>query len=141
MTCIPGLLAQHPNSSVQTLKSPLWCRLHALLGQGGDRILMDLLLECSIFLPIEKNVGNYYQLSGVPISELKFEPVAVDNPLNNNKIALAIHTKPVQPVSEDRTASMITFVRSRMFYSKAALNGKGGVRFGMRHIRQSLFHQ
>jgi hypothetical protein len=26
-------------------------------------------------------------------------------------------------------------VRSRMLYAKAALNAKGGIRFGMRHIR------
>ena len=132
---IPGLIARHPNSSIQTLKSPLWCRLHALLGQGGDRILMDLLLECSIFLPIEKNNGNYYQLSGMPISELKSESVGDDNALRKNIIVPVNPPKPLNLVSENRTPNMITFVRSRMFYSKAALNGKGGVRFGMRHIR------
>ncbi|KAF1845713.1 uncharacterized protein K460DRAFT_113633 [Cucurbitaria berberidis CBS 394.84] len=70
---IPGLLACHANSSVHALKRPLWCRLHALLGQGGDRIMMEMLLECSIFLPVETGSGNYYQLSGVPVSEWKAE--------------------------------------------------------------------
>lgn len=41
-----------------------------------------------------------------------------------------------------RTPGEITFVRSRMFYSKPAYNGRGGVVFGLRHIRMlpsSLF--
>ena len=139
VSCIPGLIARHPNSSIQTLKSSLWCRLHALLGQGGDRILMDLLLECSIFLPVEKNVGNYYQLSGVPISELKSGSVGDDNTLKKTIVVPVNSTKAPNLISENRTPSMITFVRSRMLYSKAALNGKSGVRFGMRHIRQLSF--
>ena len=30
----------------------------------------------------------------------------------------------------------ISFVRSRMFYARAALNAKGRVTFGLRHIRE-----
>jgi len=37
--------------------------------------------------------------------------------------------------TENRKPSTITLVRSRMLYARAALNAKGGVRFGMRHIR------
>ena len=39
-------------------------------------------------------------------------------------------------ITKRRKLSTITFVRSRMLYARAALNAKGGVRFGMRHIRR-----
>lgn len=131
---IPGLLARHPNSNVQTLKKPTWCRLHALLGPGGDLIMMNLLLECSIFLPVAGNLGNYFQLSGIPMSELKFEQISKD-PAIDNQSNPTVTRKPLSLTSENRTPGSITFVRSRMLYAKAALNAKGGVRFGMRHIR------
>jgi telomerase reverse transcriptase len=68
---IPGLLARFPNNYVHTLKGPLWCRLHAVLGEGGDRIMMDMLTDCAIFRPVNGERGNYYQLSGPPISDLE----------------------------------------------------------------------
>jgi hypothetical protein len=33
------------------------------------------------------------------------------------------------------TPARITFVRNRMLYARAALNAKGTIRFGLRHIR------
>jgi telomerase reverse transcriptase len=117
---VPGLVEQSPNSHVRTLKEPTWCRLQALLGQGGDRIIMHLLLECAVFLPVGGGISNYYQLSGIPMPDLK-PPIAKTAPPNQS--------------AETKNPSAITFVRSRMMYAKAALNAKGGVRFGMRHIR------
>jgi hypothetical protein len=35
-----------------------------------------------------------------------------------------------------RTPGNITFVRNRMLYARAALNSKGEVHIGLRHIRQ-----
>lgn len=35
-----------------------------------------------------------------------------------------------------RQPSSITFVRNRMMHARAALNAKGEVRFGLRHIRE-----
>ena len=32
----------------------------------------------------------------------------------------------------------ISFIRNRMFYARAALNAKGGVSFGLRHIRTPI---
>lgn len=40
------------------------------------------------------------------------------------------------PIVDVRKPGAITIVRSRMLYARAALNAKGGVRFGMRHIRR-----
>lgn len=61
---IPGLSAHHPNPHVETLKSAPWPQLLLLLGQSGERIMMDLLLDCAIFVPINAGVKNYIQISG-----------------------------------------------------------------------------
>jgi hypothetical protein len=122
---------------VEAFKGPLWCRLHAILGPGGDLIIMDMLTDCGIFSPIEGERGNFLQLSGTPLSELKPVPVPTigsevlpsdfqDSSIGKRRHALA---------TEDRNPSTIRFVRSRMLYARAALNAKGGVRLGMRHIR------
>ncbi|KAF2794045.1 hypothetical protein K505DRAFT_361455 [Melanomma pulvis-pyrius CBS 109.77] len=132
ITGIPGLVAHFENIYVHTVKGPLWCRLHAVLGEGGDRIMMDLLLDCGIFYSIEGRPGNYYQLSGIPISEIKYEPLIKDDGIS--KAAEPTKQKLDVLNSENRKPSTITFVRSRMLYARAALNAKGGVRFGMRHI-------
>ena len=36
-----------------------------------------------------------------------------------------------------KSPTVIIFVRRRMFYARAALNAKGQVTFGLRHIRES----
>jgi hypothetical protein len=41
-------------------------------------------------------------------------------------------------LNEARKTSEIKFVRNRMFYARPALNGNGGVRLGLRHIRKSF---
>jgi telomerase reverse transcriptase len=41
-----------------------------------------------------------------------------------------------QAKAVDRKATNITLVRSRIFYSKAALNARGLVRPGFKHIRK-----
>lgn len=94
--------------------------------------MMNLLLDCSIFLPVEGNAGNFYQLSGVPVSEV--QPESVLNNAGKFKADAEATTKS-HLKSENRSPGAITFVRSRMLYAKAALNAKGGIRFGMRHIR------
>lgn len=100
---------------------------------------MNLLLECAIFRPIHGSQGNYYQLSGIPISEMKAEQISKqepkDGPVNN-----MAKQQPHPLVSEKKTPNTIVFVRSRMLYAKAALNAQGGVRFGMRHIREFPLH-
>lgn len=96
--------------------------------------MVDLLTDCAIFLPIQGSVGNYYQLSGVPVSEVRPAGLVESGPEKALTDAKET-TKSMYLKSENRTPGAITFVRSRMLYAKAALNAKGGVRFGMRHIR------
>ena len=61
---IPGVISHFPNCHVATIRGSLWSALLKLIGKEGERIMLDLLLECGIFLPIEKGENNFYQLSG-----------------------------------------------------------------------------
>lgn len=119
---------------MHTLKGPLWCRLQAVLGEGGDRIMMDMLMDCAIFCPVDDTFANYYQLSGPPMSDL--EPIHVSEPSPDSLQAKMAPRLPANVQNGVRTPCKIAFVRSRMLYAKPALNAKGGIRFGMRHIRQ-----
>lgn len=108
--------------------------------------MMDMLTDCAIFrpvgdesadlqFPVDKS-ANYFQLSGPPMFDL--EPISASHtallhphlhphPSSHNPPALLI---------KEKTPCEIAFVRSRMFYAKPALNARGGIRVGMRHIRQ-----
>lgn len=93
-------------------------------------------MDCAIFRPVDPESTNYYQLSGPPISDL--EPCqALKAPLDG-LIATSASKQPAALTTEDRTSCKIVFIRSRMLYAKAALNAKGGIRFGLRHIRQCV---
>ncbi|KAI9759142.1 MAG: hypothetical protein M1835_000450 [Candelina submexicana] len=138
---IPGLVCRFPNTYVNSLKSPLWDIILSLLGKEGERIMIDLLMDCGLFGPVEAGKANFCQLSGVPLSDmptlqnLPNKPSEASTPsladknvdlggaLGGLRISSALH----RPMS-------ITFVRNRMLYARAALNGKGDVRFGLRHI-------
>jgi hypothetical protein len=135
--CIPGISSCLKNTGVETLKGPLWCRLHALLGKEGRVIMMDMLTDCGVLSPVQGSQaqGNLLQLSGIPISELQPVPSLESAPAAASGGDFTIR-RPNSLTSEDRTPNTITFVRNRMLYARAALNAKGGVRFGMRHIRE-----
>lgn len=99
--------------------------------------MTDLLLECAIFCPISGNLGNYYQLSGMPVSDVKPQQKQKHHQDSDHDHAME---QKIPNAIVERNPNAIVFVRSRMMYAKAALNAKGGVRFGMRHIRKSLLH-
>ncbi|KAH9878518.1 hypothetical protein IAQ61_001790 [Plenodomus lingam] len=138
----PGYLLQS-----ETVDFVIWCLFkrstthrpsHLLChgfqrGARGNRLMVGLLLDCSIFLPVDGSLGNLYQLSGVPLSDLKPDKMPEPRPIQavfpSEKLMHKSSTN-----SENRKPGAITFVRSRMLYARAALNAKGGVRFGMRHI-------
>jgi telomerase reverse transcriptase len=93
--------------------------------------MLDLLLDCAIFRQITAGRDNYQQLSGVPVSDLEYQsspvPAAVLEPSHTGGKAGKIIP---------RSASEISVVRSRMLYARAALNARGLVHFGLRHIRK-----
>ncbi|PNY25820.1 Telomerase reverse transcriptase, partial [Tolypocladium capitatum] len=119
-TTIPGVYSLYPNSQVAALMLAPWPHLLALLGQSGERTMIGLLLDCSIFVAIEAGLGNYYQLSGLPLSELE---------LSNGIPPLNPDGRPAA-----RKPSDIMLVRSRIFYAKPALTARGRVHVGFRHI-------
>lgn len=61
---IPGLVSHYPNHNVNTLKNADWTEVLDLLGQEGDRIILDLVLECGVFVAVLCGQGNYCQISG-----------------------------------------------------------------------------
>ena len=62
---IQGTFSLYRNSQVSILKQKPWPELLKLLGQSGERIMINLLLDCSLFIPIQAGFQNYYQLSGL----------------------------------------------------------------------------
>ena len=63
-TAIPDLFALYPNEHRAALKASPWPQLLMLLGKSGERIMMDLLLDCAIFVPVKAGFDNYYQRNG-----------------------------------------------------------------------------
>jgi telomerase reverse transcriptase len=61
---IEGLASVYPNKYVHDMKAAPWPQILKLLGKGGDCVMIDLLLDCGIFLSVKSGRGNYYQISG-----------------------------------------------------------------------------
>ena len=63
-TSIPGVWREYPNHHAAALRRQPWPQVLALLGHSGQRVMVDLLIERSIFVTIDAGIGNYYQISG-----------------------------------------------------------------------------
>ena len=63
-SAIPGIISIYPNSHVVAMKASPWPEILALMGRQGERMMIDLLFDCGIFIPVESGRGSYYQLSG-----------------------------------------------------------------------------
>lgn len=61
------------------------------------------------------------------------QPLAQTNP------GCAAHPSSSPNASLNRRPEDIRFVRNRVLYARAALNAKGEVAFGLRHIRERFF--
>ena len=46
------------------MKAWPWPRVLALLGKEGEKAMIDLILDCGIFVAVGSGLGTYYQLSG-----------------------------------------------------------------------------
>ncbi|KAK7738484.1 Telomerase reverse transcriptase [Cytospora paraplurivora] len=62
-TSIQGVYSLYLNERVAAIKREPWPQLLVLLGKSGESMMIDLLLESSIFLRVDAGQGNYYQLS------------------------------------------------------------------------------
>jgi len=154
ISAIPGVISTYPNSHVTSIKASPWPQVLALMGKEGERMMIDLILDCGVFLPVRSGRGSYYQLSGLstfvgspvvllicltgqPLGELK--PLPKTNGVTNLPVTTENSKFAIDATkSEIRTPASIVFVRNRMLYARAALNAQGGVRFGLRHIRRSF---
>lgn len=61
---IPGVISTYPNSHVTSMKTRPWPQILMLLGREGERAMIDLILDCGIFLPVEGSHATFSQLSG-----------------------------------------------------------------------------
>lgn len=61
---IPGVLSVHPNDHVAAMKSSPWTEVLALMGQEGERVMIDLILDCGVYVCIDAGSGIYHQLNG-----------------------------------------------------------------------------
>ena len=134
---IPGIVSHYPNGNVSSLKSAVWDDVLQLLGKEGEQVMLGMIIHCGIFVRVENGRDNLYQLSGTPMTDLRvLKPVEsiskITQPLiaENGEIPEAGTKFP----QGSRTPASICFVRNRMFYARAALNTRGKVTFGLRHI-------
>lgn len=139
MAGIPGIVPHYPNDNVSILKGAQWNKVLNLLGKDSERVMLNMIICCGIYVMVENGRGNFYQLSGTPMTDLKALVSA-------NSICDASHQKHqsttrsrdaetiVESAGRPRAPASISFVRSRMLYACAALNAKGKVTFGLHHI-------
>ncbi|KAL6716244.1 Telomerase reverse transcriptase [Lecanora helva] len=140
---IPGVVCYYPNNNVDIMKNLSWSEILGLLGKESDRVMLDLLLGCGIFTPVVGGDGNYIQISGQPMTDLQpldpQKPVAAFRRLERRPADTHVGEicRPTRALDGAvRSLATIAFVRNRMFYARAALNTKGKVSFGLRHIRK-----
>jgi telomerase reverse transcriptase len=85
----------------------------------------------------------YLGVTGTYLSEL--EPIDIETSVCRDRkpeTTVAVFKKPPSTAkTSKRTVGIlhkpnsVVFVRRRMLYARPAINSKGGVRFGLRHIR------
>lgn len=124
-TFLPGIVRQHPNESINRLKSKAWSDVVILLGENAESILSNLLLDCGIFVCMSAGRDNYFQLSGIPLAELSATRNK-NSPLQVSRKAKE-HERPRDP-------SRIRFVRNRILYSRPGLNSARKVKVGLGHV-------
>ncbi|KAJ9228282.1 hypothetical protein DTO271D3_5664 [Paecilomyces variotii] len=126
---IPGIVARYPNPNVLALKRAPWTEVLDLMGQNGEEIMLRLLLDCGIFSCMDNEKGAFYQLSGIPLSELELDPKQTEGQrLSSDKNPSQARGAPVL-----HKPNSIIFCRRRMLYARVALNAQAHVRFGLKH--------
>lgn len=65
LSAVRRLVPVYPNKHFNELKVDPWPQVLGLLGKGGDRVMIDLLVDCGIFLAAVNGRGNYFQICGM----------------------------------------------------------------------------
>ncbi|KAJ6147666.1 Telomere reverse transcriptase [Penicillium chrysogenum] len=129
-TSIPGIVSQFPNQNVQVLKDGAWAEV------------LDLL----VFAAINARKGIYYQLSGIPLSDL--EPLSDASSRANRSAATAQDPRPTtdprhtkekaerkqNPDKTLRSPNSIVFLRRRILYGRAESKKKVPCGLGQTHV-------
>ncbi|KAJ5841227.1 Telomere reverse transcriptase [Penicillium rubens] len=145
-TSIPGIVSQFPNQNVQVLKDGAWAEVLDLLGSNGEEIMMQLLFDCGVFAAINARKGIYYQLSGIPLSDL--EPLSDASSRANRSAATAQDPRPTtdprhtkekaerkQNIDKTlRSPNSIVFLRRRILYGRAESKKKVPCGLGQTHV-------
>jgi len=152
---IPGIICQYSNPHIETVVSPAWCHLLSSLGEGGDVVMVDLLLECCLFIPIGDNTKSLKQFSGtnfmfpclfansdglvgVPLSSLQ-PSVSLPGEVGA-KPGQHVHKAPFSRFcAMPRQPSSIKFVRNRMFFAQPSMSAANKIKFGLHTIRKMTF--
>ena len=133
---IPGVFSHYPNNNVNVLKGAVWADILSLLGKDGEEMMVEMLIHGAIFAPVPEGRGNYYQLSGIPLTDM--HPLQLASKGHSLTSTLIKENPSKKRAGIERpvvnSPASITLVRSRMLYARPALNAKGNVTFGLRHI-------
>ncbi|KAJ5442593.1 reverse transcriptase [Penicillium cf. griseofulvum] len=144
-TSIPGIVSQFPNQNVEDLTRGPWAEVLGLLGNNGEDIMMQLLFDCGIFAAIDTRKGIYYQLSGLPLSDL--EPLS--DSLGANRCAATAQDP--MPITDQRhpknkaerkqnfnnthqSPNSIVFLRRRILYGRAESKKEVSSGLGHTHV-------
>lgn len=104
------------------MSSP-WTDILSFLGVDAEVIFSSLLLDCGVFTKIQSGKDNYFQMSGIPVSELP--------KVQNSKVPKAASPKTQHQLA--LSPGDIRFVRNRILYARPSLNSLGKVKFGLHH--------
>lgn len=63
-TSIPGIVSICPNSHVASIKSNPWPQILLLMGKEGEKMMVDLIIDCGLFVDVGSGNDTYHQLSG-----------------------------------------------------------------------------
>ena len=58
MSAIPGITSTYPNSHVTSMKTSPWPEILALMGKQGEKVMVDLILDCGTFLSVASCQGE-----------------------------------------------------------------------------------
>ncbi|OBT76587.1 hypothetical protein VF21_05363 [Pseudogymnoascus sp. 05NY08] len=125
LSAVRRLVPVYPNKHFDELKVDPWPQVLGLLGKGGDRVMIDLLVDCGIFLAVNNGRGNYIQISGMLLGDLQILTQS-----GRSEVGEAS----ARNIPIDRSPLSIAFLRSKILYARPTLNSRGAVTFGLRHI-------
>jgi telomerase reverse transcriptase len=63
-SAIPGIISTYPNSHVTSMKAWPWSQVLSLMGKEGEMAMIDLIVDCGVFIAVENGCGTYHQMSG-----------------------------------------------------------------------------